>query len=147
MEWVTYTLVDKRISMAVAGCLYGINKPTSFFPKKNKVESRGSNKAGTQKMERVLCVRTEDGNGGCQGTIQGVRGHAEKGKAIKDCLQCLITTNKMYSPDIFRYLLFYTIHAPTHFGYKQTIIKNYSFMGSNIPHDGSVRTRTCWKMI
>jgi hypothetical protein len=25
-----------------------------------------------KKMERVLCVRTEDGNGGCHGTIQGV---------------------------------------------------------------------------
>jgi hypothetical protein len=98
-------------------------------------------------MERVLCVRTEDGNGGCQGTIQGVQGHAEKGKAIKDCLQCLITINKMYSPDKFRYLLFYTIHAQTHFGYKWTTIKNYSFMGSNIPHYDSVRTKTCWKII
>jgi hypothetical protein len=57
MEWVIYTLVDKIISMAVAGCLYGINKPTSFFPKKNKVESRGSIKASTQKSAKLYRVR------------------------------------------------------------------------------------------
>ena len=74
--------------MAVAGCHYGINKSTSFLFKKNKDEIRGSIKASSQqsakiyqvshcdpflkKMERVLCVSTEDGNGGSHGTTQVV---------------------------------------------------------------------------
>jgi hypothetical protein len=78
-------------------------------------------------MERVLCVRTEDGNRGCHGTIQHVQGHAVKGKAIKDYLQCLITTNKMHLPDTCRYLLFYIIHVPTCFGSNRTIIKETAF--------------------
>ena len=72
--------MDKRISMAVVGCHCGINKPSSFLLTKNKDEIRGSIKASTQqsakiyqvshcdpflkKMERVMCVRIEDGNGG-----------------------------------------------------------------------------------
>jgi hypothetical protein len=42
MEQVTYTLMDKRISMAVVGGIYSINKPTNFLLKKNKDEITGS---------------------------------------------------------------------------------------------------------
>jgi predicted DNA-binding transcriptional regulator len=75
MEWVTYTfIIDKRISMAVVGWIYSINKPTSFLLKKNKDEIMGSIKASIQqsikmyqvspcdpflkKIARVLWVRT-----------------------------------------------------------------------------------------
>jgi hypothetical protein len=140
-EWVTYTFVDKRISMALVACHYSINK---FPPQVNKNEIIENIKASTQqsvktykvshcdpflkKMERVLCVRREDGNRGCHRTIQHVQCHAVKGKAIKDHLQCLITTNRMHSPDTCRCLLFYIIHVPTHFGSTWTIIKEITVL-------------------